>query len=61
MIIWPPVAVTVTEVSLRVTPLLLVTWIGEDMLVVVGETVKVAVATTPLLMLVLLTPKSRHV
>jgi hypothetical protein len=57
----PPVAVTVTEVSLRVTPLLLVTWIGEDMLVVVGETVKVAAAATPLLMLELLTPKSRHV
>jgi hypothetical protein len=57
---WPPVAETLTSASLIVTPVLFNTWIA-DVPPAAGDTVKVAVATTPLLSVVLLKPNSRQV
>ena len=56
----PLMAVMVTGIPLAMAPLLLITWMVEDVLVVVGDTVNVAVATTPLLSAVLLIPNSKH-
>lgn len=60
MVTWPPVAVTLTVVSLGVTPLLFSTWIGK-VPIADSDTVKVAVATTPVLIVVVLRPNSMHV
>jgi hypothetical protein len=60
MVTWPPVAVTLRVVSLGVTPLLFSTWIG-NMPIADSDTVKVAVATTPVLIVVVLRPNSMHV
>jgi hypothetical protein len=56
----PPIPVMLTGIPLSMAPLLLVTWMVEDVLVVVGDTVNVAVATMPSLSAVLLIPNSRH-
>jgi hypothetical protein len=61
MLTSPPVAVTARALSVNAAPVVLITWIGDDVLVGVGDTVNVAVATTPPLMTVLFTPKRRHV
>ena len=51
---------TLKSVSLGVTPVLLRIWIG-NVPVAAAETVKVAVATTPVLMVVVLRPNSMQV
>jgi hypothetical protein len=61
MLTWPPVAATLTGVPLSVTPVLLSTWMEDDEPAAAGDTVKVAVATTPLLRVTLLRPNSMQV
>jgi len=61
MVTWPLVAVTGAEVLLTVAPLLLITWMTETLLVAVGDTVNVAMATTPLVSVVLFKPNSTQV
>jgi hypothetical protein len=53
--------VTLTTVSLGVTPVLFRIWIGDVPIAAAGDTVKVAVATTPSLIVVLLRPNSMQV
>jgi hypothetical protein len=57
----PPVAVTLRGLALAVDPILLVIWIADEVFTVVGETVNVAVATTPLAMVVTLKPDNKQV
>jgi hypothetical protein len=61
MVTCPPVAITLKALLLAVAPLTLRIWIVEDVLTVVGETVNVAVATTPLAMVVALRPNNKQV
>jgi hypothetical protein len=61
MITCPPIAVTLKELLLAVAALTLRIWIVEDVLTVVGETVNVAVATTPWAMVVALSPNNKQV
>ena len=57
----PPVAATPTGVPPSVTPVLFVSWIAAGVLAAAGDTVKVTVATTPLLSVMLFSPNSMQV
>jgi hypothetical protein len=57
----PPVAATPTGVPPSITPVMLVTWIEAGVLAAAGDAVKVAVATTPLLSVMLFRPNSMQV
>jgi hypothetical protein len=61
MVTCPPVAVTLRGLPLAVAALTLTSWIVEDVLTVVGDTVNVAVAATPVAMVVALRPNNKQV
>jgi hypothetical protein len=56
-----PVAVVVRELLSRAAAAALVNWIADDVFSVEGEIVSVTVATTPLAIVLELTPQSTHI